>query len=224
MGKNGSTSKRLFFIIAFLFVAGMSLSIYLSFQPQDLAGISGYHSADRSESIIDVPERIEAAAKTRQTVTISEQQFNTWLAQYIKVRQEGNFADEVDLKGVWVRFDKAEGGRAEIVIERKIREITHTSSLYLRLERKRKENGAFTTTVRKDGGRFLGAILIGGRFGQLKVPQGFLLFTQKSYHSLAALFKNEISYIEDDIIRKAGGAVIFEDKMLRIEFPEEDPK
>lgn len=216
--------KRFFFTIAFLFVAGMGLSIYLSFQPQDLSDISGYDPADRSVTVVDIPGRIEDAAKTRQPVTISERQFNSWLASHIQVRQEGTLADEVDLKGVWVRFSAAEGGRAEIIIEREVREVTHTSSLYLRLERKKKENGAYTTTRRLDGGRFLGAILIGGRFGQLKVPQGFLFFTQSAYKSLGSLFTEEIEYLEKDIIKTGGGVVIFEDKKFRIEFPEEDPK
>lgn len=221
MEKSGSTMKRLFFTIAFLFVAGMGLSIYLSFQPQNLSGISGYDPNSRTETVVDIPARIEAAAKTRQPVTISEGQFNTWLANHIKVRQEGKLADEVDLKGVWVRFSSAQGGRAEIVIEREVREMPHTTSIYLRLERKEKEDGSFTTTRRLDGGRFLGAILIGGRFGELKVPQGFLFFTQSSYRSLARLFTDEIDHIEKDIIKAAGGEVIFEDQKMRIEFPED---
>lgn len=224
MEKNGSTAKRLFFTIAFLFVAGMGLSIYLSFQPQDLAGISGYDPADRSETVIDIPARIEAAAKTRQPIIISERQFNTWLANHIKVRQEGKLADHVDLKGVWVRFDSTEGGRAELVVEREVKERIHTTSLYMRLERKKKEDGSYTTTRRLDGGRFLGTILIGGRFGQLKVPQGFLFFTQSTYQSLGALFSKEIEHLEKDIIRAGGGVILFEDKKFRIEFPEEDPK
>lgn len=222
METSGSTSKRLLFTIAFLFLAGMGLATYLSFQPQDLSGLAGYDPADRSETVIDLPGLIESAAKTRQPISITERQINTWLATHLKVRQEGKLADEVDLKGVWIRFDSAEGGRAELIIEREVREIIHTSSLYLRLERKKKEDGSHTTTRRLDGGRFLGAILIGGRFGQLKVPQGFLFFTQSAYQSLGGLFTQEIKYVEEDIIRKAGGVVIFEDQKLRIEFPEEN--
>jgi hypothetical protein len=221
MENRGRTVKRFFFILAFFFLAGMGLSIFLSFQPQNLSGLSGYKRADRSETIVDVPALIESAAKTRQAISISERQINSWLAENIKVRQEGKLADEVDLKGVWVRFDKVENGRAEIILEREFRGKLHTSSLYLRLERKKKEDGSFTTTIRKDGGHFLGTILVGGRFGQLKVPQGFLLFTQSAYQSLASLFTEEIEYIEEEIIRKGSGEIIFEDKRIRIEFPDD---
>ncbi|MDB4408821.1 hypothetical protein N9165_02000 [Akkermansiaceae bacterium] len=221
MENRGSALKRLFLLVAFLLVVGMGFTVYLSFQPQDLDGISGYRSDDRLENPIDIPARIEAAAKSRQPITLSERQINSWLAANLKVKQEGKLADVVDMKGVWIRFDKVEGGRAEIVIEREVRGIIHTSSLYMRFERKKKENGAFTTTVRKDGGRFLGAVLIGGRFGQLKVPQGFILFTQDAYKSLGALFEREAGFLEEEIIRKAGGEIIFEDKKMRIDFPKD---
>lgn len=221
MENRGSALKRLFLLVASLLVVGMGFAVYLSFQPQDLDGISGYRSDDRLENPIDIPARIEAAAKTRQPITLSERQINSWLAANLRVKQEGKLADVVDMKGVWIRFDKVEGGRAEIVIEREVRGITHTSSLYMRFERKKKENGAFTTTVRKDGGRFLGAVLIGGRFGQLKVPQGFILFTQDAYKSLGALFEREAGFLEEEIIRKAGGEIIFEDKKMRIDFPKD---
>lgn len=221
MENRGSTLKRLFLIFAFLMVTGLGFSVYLSFQPQDLGGISGYRPDDRSADIIDVPSRIENAAKTRQSIILSEREVNSWLAANLIVKQEGKLADEVDMKGVWVRFDKAEGGRAEIVIEREVRGVTHTSSLFMRFERKKKENGSFTTTVRKDGGRFLGTILIGGRFGQLKVPQGFLLLTQETYKALGSLFSKENGFLEEEIIQKAGGEIIFEDKKIKIEFPQD---
>ena len=221
MERSGSTLKRLFLLCGFLIVAGLGFSVYLSFQPQNLEGISGYRPNDRSEDIIDIPSQIEDAAKTRQPISFDEREINSWLATHLLVKQEGKLADEVNMKGVWVRFDQAEGGRAEIVIEREIRGMTHTSSLYLRFERKKKENGSFTTTVRKDGGRFLGTILIGGRFGQLKVPQGFLLFTQEAYQSLGSLFEREIGFLEDEIIRKAGGEIIFKDKKMQLNFPQE---
>ena len=98
----------------------------------------------------------------------------------------------------------------------------YTKGLWtLKLERKKKENGSFTTTVRKDGGRFLGTILIGGRFGQLKVPQGFLLLTQETYKALGSLFSKENGFLEEEIIQKAGGEIIFEDKKIKIEFPQD---
>ncbi|MDE0859957.1 MAG: hypothetical protein OSA93_07340 [Akkermansiaceae bacterium] len=220
MEHRGKALKRLFILIAFLMVAGLGMGVYLSFQPQDLTTISGYSPDDRSERATDVPAMIRLAAKNRQPIVLSEKQVNSWLAENLKVRQEGNFAKETELKGVWIRFDEAEGGRAEFIIERKVRNITHTSSMFLRFQRRKKEDDSFTTTVRKDGGSFLGTVLIGGRFGKLKIPQGFLLFTQDAYANLGALFEEEFQMIEQNIIKEGAGRIVFEEKKMRIDFPD----
>jgi hypothetical protein len=220
MENRGKALRRLFILIAFLMVAGLGMGVYLSFQPQDLTTISGYSPDDRSERVTDVPDMIRTAAKNRQPIVLSEKQVNSWLAENLKVRQEGVFAKETELKGVWVRFDEAEGGRAEFIIERKIRDITHTTSMFLRFQRRKKEDESFTTTVSKDGGSFLGTILIGGRFGKLKIPQGFLLFTQSAYANLGALFEEEFTIIEQNIIKEGAGRIIFEEKKMRIDFPD----
>ncbi|MGJ8695295.1 MAG: hypothetical protein ACSHYF_03195 [Verrucomicrobiaceae bacterium] len=221
MENRGKTLKRLFLLVAFLLVAGLGLGVYLSFQPQDLTTLAGYAEDDRDERVTDVPGLIEIAAKNRQPVTISERQINSWLAANLKVKQEGTFADDAELKGVWVRLDEEEGGRAEIIVERVAYGRVHTSSMYLRFQRKKKEDESYTTTVSKEGGRFLGAVLIGGRFGKLKVPQGFLLFTQDAYKTLGGLFEEEYRYISEEIITKGGGRIVFEDKKMRIDFPED---
>ncbi|MDA7935948.1 hypothetical protein N9C01_01160, partial [bacterium] len=211
MENRGSALKRLFFLFAFLLVVGLGAGVYLSFQPQDLSSIDGYDPDDRGERATDIPARIALAAKNRQPIILTERQVNRWLAENLKVRQEGAFAKEAELKGVWVRFDESEGGRAEFIIERKIRDITHTSSMFLRFQRRKKEDDSFTTTVRKDGGTFLGTIPIGGRFGKAKVPQGFLLFSMSAYENLGSLFKEEFKMIEKEIITEGAGRIIFEE-------------
>jgi len=220
MENRGSALKRIFLLIAFLIVIGLGVGVYLSFQPQDLTTLQGHAPEDRSERATDIPAMIALAAKNRQPITLSERQVNSWLAENLKVRQEGHFAKETELQGVWVRFDEAEGGRAEFIIERKINDLTHTSSMFLRFQRKKKEDDSFTTTVRKDGGSFWGSIPIGGRFGRLKIPQGFLLFTMSAYENLGSLFQKEFQMIEKNIIREGAGRIIFEEKRMRIDFPD----
>ncbi len=220
MENRGSALKRLFLLFAFLMVVGLGLGVYLSFQPQDLSSIDGYAPEDRGDRATDIPAMIALAAKNRQAITLSERQVNRWLAENLKIRQEGVFAKETELKGVWIRFDESEGGRAEFIIERKIRDLTHTSSMYLRFQRRKKEDDSFTTTVRKDGGSFLGTIPIGGRFGKAKVPQGFLLFTMSSYENLGSLFEKEFKMVKKEIITEGAGRIIFEEKKMRIDFPD----
>jgi len=213
--------KKLFFLLCLALLTGLGFCIYYNFIPQDLTDIDGYEEEDRLPLTMDLSGAIERAAKNRQAIELSERQVNTWLAKNLKAKQEGLFADYVDLKGVWVRFEEDEGGRCEIIIERDIQGHLHTASMYVRIERKKKENGSYTTFIRKDGGHILGFIPAGGRFGQVRMPQGFLLFVTKSFETLSDLFAKELEWMEQDITRKGAGRILFEEHKLRIDFPDE---
>ena len=213
--------KRLFLLFTLAFVGGLGFAIYLSFQSQDLTDIAGRAEEDRSPNPSNVPAMIELAAKSRNSVNISEREINTWLANTLKARQEGMLADHVEIKGVWVRFDEIEGGRAEIIIEREIKGHPQTVSMFVRIERKKKEDGTFTTYIHKDGGRLWGLLAVGGKFGQARVPQGFLFFTQNSFSSLSKLFEKELKWMEKDITTSAGGRIIFEENQMRIDIPKQ---
>lgn len=213
--------KKLFILLALLFVGGLGYGVYLSYQPQDLTDLAGYQPAARQTGLVDIPALIEKAAKNRQPITITEKEMNTWLAQTIKVRQEGHLSEHVDLKGVWVRFDKEADGRVEIILEREIKGHTHTTSKFFRVERKKREDGNYTSYILHEGGRLWGLLAVGGRFGSARVPLGFLFFTHSSFHALGAHFKQEIKWLENDIVRKGNGRILFEEGQMRIDFPDE---
>ncbi|MGY8657656.1 MAG: hypothetical protein ACKVKH_03400 [Verrucomicrobiales bacterium] len=213
--------KRYFFLFTLAFVGALGFGIYLSFQSQDLDDIAGREEADRQSNPSSVPGMIEFAAKSRNPITITERQINTWLANTLKARQEGTLADHVEMKGVWVRFDEAEGGRVEIIIEREIKGHPQTVSMFVRIERKKKEDGSFTTYIHKDGGRLWGLLAVGGKLGRARVPQGFLFFTQDAFSSLGNLFEKELKWMEKDITTRAGGRIIFEEDQMRIDFPKD---
>lgn len=214
--------KRFFLFFALVFVGALGYGVFLSFQGQSLSDIEGRSEDDRELIPSSVPNMVEMSAKNRQPITISEKELNTWLANTLKVRQEGQLADHVDLKGVWVRFDKEEGGRAEIIIEREVEGRPHTVSMFVRVERKKKEDGSYTTYIHKDGGRLWGLLAVGGKFGQVRVPQGFLFFTQSSFRALSNLFEKELKWLEEDITTKGGGRILFEEGQMRIDYPKEE--
>lgn len=213
--------RRFFLFFALAFVGGLGYGVFLSFEGQDLTDIEGRREDDREQNPSSVPFMVEMAAKNRQPITISEKELNTWLANTLKVRQEGQLADHVDLKGVWVRFDNEESGRAEIIIEREIKGHPHTISMFVRVERKKKEDGSYTTYIHKDGGRLWGLLAVGGKFGKIRVPQGFLFFTQSSFRALSDLFEQELKWMEEEITTKGGGQILFEEGQMRIEFPKD---
>jgi hypothetical protein len=211
--------KRFFVLFTLAFVGALGFGIYLSFQSQDLGDIDGRDEDDRARNPSSVPGMIEFAAKSRNGVIITEREINTWLANTLKARQEGTLADHVEIKGVWVRFDEEEGGRAEIIIEREIKGRPQTVSMFVRIERKKREDGTFTTYIHKDGGRLWNLLAVGGKFGKARVPQGFLFFTQDSFAALAKLFEKELTWMEKDITTRAGGRIIFEENQMRIDIP-----
>lgn len=213
--------KKLFVLLCLLIISGLGYCVYYNFIPQDLSDIDGYHEDDRVQIPPSVSGAIENAAKTRQAVELTERQVNSWLAENLKTKQEGLFAEYVTLKGVWVRFEEEEGGRCEIIMEREIQGHVHTVSMYVRIERKKKENDSYTTFIRKDGGSLLGIIPAGGRFGQVMMPQGFLLFVSSAFESLSELFEQELKWMEKDITETGAGRIVFEEHKMRIDFPDE---
>ncbi|MGC6565082.1 MAG: hypothetical protein ACON38_05660 [Akkermansiaceae bacterium] len=213
--------KKTFLFFALLFVGLLGYGVFLSFEGQDLSDIEGRAENDRELNPSSVPIMIEMAAKNRQAITISEKELNSWIAKTLKVRQEGMLADHVELKGVWVRFDNEESGRAEIIIEREIKGRPHTISMFVRVERKKKEDGSYTTYIHKDGGRLWGLLAFGGKFGKIRVPQGFLFFTQSSFQALSNLFEQELKWMEEEITTRGGGQILFEEGQMRIEFPKD---
>ncbi len=213
--------KRIFILLAVVFVGALGFGVFLGMQSQNLDDLTGRHPDDREPNPVSVPALIEAAAKSRNDVTISERQLNTWLANTLEARQDGLLSDFVEIKGVWVRFDEEEGGRAEIIIEREIKGFPQTVSMFIRIERRKKEDGKFYTYIHKDGGRIGGVLAVGGRFGKARVPQGFLYLTRDSFEALADLFKTELKWMETDIASDGAGRIIFEENQMRISFPKD---
>lgn len=213
--------KNLFILFAILFVGGLTYGTYRSFESPDLKDIAGRAEDDREPNPVDVPKLIELAAKNRKPITITERQMNTWLADTLKGRQEGFVAEYVKMEGVWVCFDDDDGGRAEVVIERAFMGRPHTVSMFFRIERKKKEDGTYTTFVHKDSGRIFGLSAAGGRFGQIRVPQGFLFFTHQAFSALGKLFEEELRLMEIEITSRGGGRILFEKNQLRIDFPKD---
>ena len=212
--------KRYFILFTLSLVGALGYGIYLGFQSQDLSDIKGRLEDDRTRKPSSVPSLIKEAAKDRtESVTITERQLNSWLANKLKARQEGLLANHVKIKGVWVRFDEEEGGRAEIIIEREIQGHPQTVSKFIRIERKKKEDGSFTTYIYEDGGRIWNLLAAGGRFGPARVPQGFLFFTHDAFESLRNLFADEFTAMEEEITKRGGGRIIFEEDQMRIDFP-----
>ena len=134
---------------------------------------------------------LKSAIDRGYAVTLSEAEINQWLGRTLAVKQGGPLGDKVTLNRVWVRLEE---GRAEVIMSRTAWGKPFTVSMFLQVERMEDVQGTYTE-VRPHGGTFhpdFPKLLKGGRFGQMVVPQGFLILVMPAYEKLAGLFPEEI--------------------------------
>jgi hypothetical protein len=184
-------SSRLLVLALLLSAVGLGFAIYFMTLPQDLSDIHGYTPDTRSLLRRDIRMMLQNSLDRSYPVTITEGEINQWLLGVLKTKQGGLLADKVTLDGVWLRL---EDGRAELVLERKVMGKPFTVSMYLQIQQTESESGT-KTEINLHGGpfhKYLPFPKCGGRFGQLPVPQGFLLLVMPSFKNLAAAFPEEL--------------------------------
>lgn len=171
---------------------GAGVAFWLMSKPQDFSDIGGAAESQGSRDLaVVLRESIDRDIK----VTISERELNQWLAKRLVVKQGGALADKVKLERVLVRF---ENDRAELILERKIKGRPFTVSMYLQVQQTESDKGV-ATEILLHGGPYheqLPYPFMGGRFGRLPIPQGFLLLVMPSFRNLAAAFSEELGLIE----------------------------
>lgn len=192
---NPKTSRgcfsRLIVLLLLLCATGLGFALYFMAQPQDLSDIHGYTPDTRALLRRNLRLMLQTSHDRSYPVTITEGEINQWLLGVLQAKQGGLLADKVTLDGVWVRL---EDGRAELVLERKVMGKPFTVSMYLQIQQTDSESGT-KTEINFHGGpfhKYLPFPKCGGRFGQLPVPQGFLLLVMPSYKNLAAAFPEEL--------------------------------
>lgn len=191
--KKGGCMGKLFGLLVLAVIGGLGAALYYISLPQDLSDIGGYIPATGTAA--SPPRDIEAVLRKSiegdYSVTLSETELNNWLARELKAKQGGELAKWVSLKRVWVRL---RGGVAEIIIERDVAGYPLTTSMFLQVEQNETAKG-ISTQIHLHGGGFHADVPVptrGGRFGQLTVPQGFLIMVMPDFQKIADLFKTEI--------------------------------
>jgi len=196
----GSCLSKIASLLLLCIVAGLGLAIYKIAQPQDLTDIGGYGPAAGSANSRDMKVVLQNSIDRSYPVTLTETEINSWLLRVLETKQTGLLAEQVKFERVWVRL---EDGRAEVIMERSILGKPMTVSMYLKLDQVESASG-IKTQVHLHGGPFhenLPQPTRGGRFGQLVVPQGFLVLVMPSYRELAALFPEEIKLGFEEMAR-----------------------
>jgi len=145
------------------------------------------------------------------SVQLSETELNHWLARELELKQGGELAEWVTLKRVCVRLRE---GVAEVIIERDVAGYPLTTSMFLQVEQTETAKG-LSTQIHLHGGGFHEIVPVptrGGRFGQLTVPQGFLIMVMPDFRKIAGLFETEI-----DLGFQSMSRIRIEDKRLMLD-------
>jgi hypothetical protein len=186
--QDGSKAKAGCFsrLLSFLLVSGLGVAIYCLSQPQDLSDLEVARSPAR-----DIKAALAEAVRSNKPLTLSEEEINRWLAQELVVKQGGLLAQDVSLDRVSIRL---ENQRAEVILLRHCFGYPFTVSMYLKIERSLDAEGSLTRILPTGGPYHVDYPYprIGGRFGKLVLPQGYLHLVLPSYQSLAAEFSEEI--------------------------------
>jgi hypothetical protein len=184
--------SRLISLFLLACLGGLGFALYCVSQPQDLSDLQRKPGDSAVPSGRELKVVLRNAVDRGYPVTLTEVEINEWLGRTLVARQEGLLREKVRFERVWVRL---EDDLAEVVMERKLWGHPLTVSMYLEVERMEGPQG-LTTEIRMHGKPFhedLPNLPRGGRFGQLVVPQGFLLLVMPAYQKLADVFQDEIS-------------------------------
>ena len=201
----GNCLGKLMALISFAGVAGLGVAVFFITQPQDLSDIKG-----RPSGLTPPPKTRDLRAVLQNSVdrnyplTLTEEEINLYLRQTLAAKQGGGLGSQVSLDAVSVRLEE---GRAEIVTERTIAGRPLTLSMYVRVEQQIDVHGKTRTMIAREGGPFFPQVertekfAKGGRFGQLVVPQGFLLLVMPQFEKLAAVYEKELHLAFEEMSR-----------------------
>lgn len=179
---------KLFMLV---FLAGLGAAVFYIAQPQDLTDVGGYGPAAAMAQHKDLKTTLQKSLDLGHEVILSEEDINGHLSRTLAAKQGGLLGNNVSLEGAWVRLEE---GRVEIVLERRILGQPLTISTYVQISQTVSPTGAPSTEGVLHGGPYIKDLPLnrGGRFGQLVVPQGFLLLVLPSFQKLADVYKTEL--------------------------------
>jgi hypothetical protein len=213
--EKGGCLGKLAGLLVFAVIVGLGAAIYFITLPQDLSDIGGNSPSLTAPASPprDMKAVLTKAIEGDYSVQLSETELNHWLARELKLKQGGELAEWVTLKRVYVRLRE---GIAEVIIERDVAGYPLTTSMFLQVEQTETAKG-LSTQLHLHGGGFHEMVPMptrGGRFGQLTVPQGFLIMVMPDFRKIAGLFETEI-----DLGFQRMSRIRIEDKRLTL-----DPK
>lgn len=185
MSLNGKLFRALILVLCF----GILAAISLIFQSQDLSDIDGYKSSSTPPR--NIQEVLTKAVEGNYSVTLTEADINQMFQTELEAKQGGMFSSDASIKRVLVRL---KDGLAEVIILREMFGVEMTVSMYIQIQQTEDRDG-ITTKIHSHSGNFEKKSTlphVGGRFGKLRVPAGFLRAVLPDYVKIADALSEEI--------------------------------
>jgi len=211
----GSCLGRLVTLVAFAGLLLLGVAVAAVFRAQDLSEVDGIGPEAVGQPAPELLRRLQESVREGHPVTFTEAEINRHLRQTLAVEQGGALATRVSLDEVLVRL---EDGRAEVVMVRSLMGRPFTVSMYLRVVETELPGGGERTEIQRNGGVYherLPRPAVGGRFGVLPVPEGFLHLVLPAFGKLAAAYRDGDS-LELDLVERMA-EIIIEDGRLRLD-------
>ncbi len=184
-----SAGGKFFRLVIFLMCVGIVWAIYMMLQPQSLVDIDGHDLSGGSPRKLQ--EVLSKAIEGNYSVTVTESEINHLLGNELVAKQGGLLEGKASVKRVLVRLKK---DLAEVIVVREVFGYEMTVSMYLQIQQTEDKNG-IKTKIHLHGGNYEKRSVvpyIGGRFGKLSVPQGFLNAVVPDYIKIARAMEPEI--------------------------------
>lgn len=187
----GGCFSKLIFLILLVAAGGLGAAIFAVVDPQDLSDLRSPAPTAKAVPVREMKVVLKNSIDRGYPLTLQEAEINQWLARTLTTKQGGFLEGKVTFDRVWVRLEE---GLAEVIMERHFLGKPFTVSMYLQVERREGPQGTFTE-IQMHGGPYHADFPKpprGGRFGNLVVPQGFLILVMPAFEKLAAVFPEEI--------------------------------
>lgn len=198
-GKDHTLVKRIVMwalkILILAILLTVSALIYRAWTPQSLEEIGGYDEEQANPVVRNLPALLKQAQDANYPVVLSERDINLYLKQVLRARQDGPLGILARYDGVAVRLYD---GYAEVVIIRVLGEgHKQTVSLYLSPSNQETYDGPAVVTDFYCPDLLFGLFPIGGRIGNVPVPQGYIALAKPAFSSLGDALEPEIELLLD---------------------------
>lgn len=193
-----SLMGKIFRVFIFTVCLLLIWALYLILTPQDISDIDGHKEAGKPTR--DLQHVLRLAVEGNYEVTLTELEINQLLENQVKSKQGGILGASASIRKILVRLKP---GLAEVIVVREVFGRELTSSMYLQFEHNESDSGISTEVHmhRADLSKTSSLPKIGGRMGELGVPQGFLLAVLPDLEKVAEVLAPELEWGYSKMVR-----------------------